>query len=189
MGAATRAPRPVSDDPDELLLDAMFSPEIAERLQDRGIDCRAAAADPELRTGTDRDVLEWAIATNRVLVTNNVGDFERLRLLRLQINQPVPALIYTSDRSFPRNRRFIARVVDALDEAARQHLCPRYGGVYWLQNEVSSRALARGTEHTSVVCSSRADRALSSVFDVVPPLYGPGYAPTWGDSSVERSGS
>ncbi len=136
MGAAARASRPVSDDPDDLLLDAMFSPEIAEQLQDRGIDCRAIVADPELRAGSDGDVLEWAIATNRVLVTNNVGDFERLRALRIQINQPVPAFIYTADRSFPRNRRFIARVVDALDEAARHHLCARYGGVYWLQTEV-----------------------------------------------------
>ena len=126
----------MSDDPDALLLDAMFSLEIAERLQERGVDCRAVGADPELRSGTDGDVLEWAIATNRVLVTNNVGDFERPRSQRITINEPVPALIYTSDRSFPRNRRFIARVVDALDNAARQHRTVQYGGVCWLQPDV-----------------------------------------------------
>lgn len=122
----------MSDDPDALLLDAMFSPEIAEQLQDCGIDCRAVGADPELRSGTDEEVLDTTIAANRILVTKNVGDFERLRSQRVQINQPVPALIYTPDRSFPRDRRFIARIVDALDDAACQHLAAQYGGVYWL---------------------------------------------------------
>lgn len=42
--------------PDSLLLDEMFSPLIAGRLQGRGVDCIAVAGNPEL-VSQDDDVL------------------------------------------------------------------------------------------------------------------------------------
>lgn len=118
--------------PDALLLDEMFSPRIAERLRSLGIDCLAVAEDITLRSQDDDAVLEAALATGRVLVTNNVGDFERLRRRRAPSGQATPPLIYTSDGAFPRNRRFVGLVVEALEYAARSRLVHAHGGILWL---------------------------------------------------------
>ena len=77
-------------------------------------------------------VLEAALAGGRVLVTNNVVDFERLRHQRSADGQPVPPLIYTPEAAFPRNRKFIGRLVDALEYAAKNRLVQASGGVLWL---------------------------------------------------------
>ena len=118
--------------PDALLLDEMFSPRLAEQLRARGIDCIAVADDVFLSSQDDPVVLEAAIAAGRVLVTNNVVDFERLRTGRTANDQPIPPLIYTSEAAFPRNRQFIGRLVEALDYAARHRLVHTTGGVLWL---------------------------------------------------------
>jgi len=62
-----------------LVLDEMASPEIASELVKRGHDVVAVAADPALVGLPDEQVLEWATAQGRCLVTENVKDFEVLR--------------------------------------------------------------------------------------------------------------
>ena len=118
--------------PDALLLDEMFSPAIADQLQALGIDCVAVAADPALTSQDDTAILEMALSTRRTLVTNNVVDFERLRQQRAARDQPTPPLIYTSDATFPRNRKFIGRLVQALEHAAHNRIVHTTGGVLWL---------------------------------------------------------
>ena len=71
-----------ADKPDALLLDEMFSPAIAAGLTARGIDCLAVAADPLLRAQSDLEIFERALLEGRVIVTNNVPDFESLRRAR-----------------------------------------------------------------------------------------------------------
>ncbi|MHB1535686.1 MAG: DUF5615 family PIN-like protein [Acidimicrobiales bacterium] len=122
-----------TEPPDPLLLDEMFSPVMAAALVERGIDCLAVASRPLLRSLDDRDVIEAALDEGRILVTNNVGDFERLRRDRGANAIAVPGLIYTSDDAFPRNRTFLGRVSAALEHAARRHLFTAYGGVLWLE--------------------------------------------------------
>lgn len=116
-----------------LLLDEMFSPRIAAELAARGHDCVAVAADPMMRESSDADLLPIALEGGRVLVTNNVADFERLRRQRQVDDQPMPPLIYTSDAAFPRDRRFIGRLVAALDDACTTDAVGPTGGVLWLQ--------------------------------------------------------
>ncbi|MGH9151385.1 MAG: DUF5615 family PIN-like protein [Acidimicrobiales bacterium] len=128
MSGAPRGPKP-----DALLLDEMFSPAIAERLRARGIDCTAVAADVALSSQDDAAIADAALAAGRVLVTNNVIDFEQLRRQRSAVGAPLPLLIYTSDAAFRRNRRFLGRLVDALDHAAARRLVHGTGGVLWLQ--------------------------------------------------------
>lgn len=118
--------------PDALLLDEMFSPRLAEHLRARGVDCIAVAEDVVLASQDVPVVLDAALAANRVLVTNNVVDFERLRTQRSASDQPSPPLIYTSEAAFPRNRRFIGRLVEALEHAAKHRLVHTTGGVLWL---------------------------------------------------------
>lgn len=124
------SPRP--DPPDALLLDEMFSPLIAAALVARGIDCQAVAAQPTLRSLDDHDVLEAALSEGRILVTNNVVDFEILRRRREAEGRPVPGFVYTSDGRFPRDRAFVGRLVAALEDVARRHVARAYGGVVWL---------------------------------------------------------
>jgi hypothetical protein len=111
----------------------MFSPVIAAALVERGIDCMAVAGRPLLRALDDRDVIEAALGEGRILVTNNVGDFERLRRERDANAMAVPGLIYTSDDVFPRSRTFFGIVAASLEDAARHHLVAPYGGVPWLK--------------------------------------------------------
>jgi hypothetical protein len=116
--------------PDTLLLDEMFSPAIAAELSARGIDCRAVVSDPLLRAHEDLAILEAALIEGRVLVTNNVPDFESLRRAWDAAGRTIPGLIYT----FPRTQSFVPRLSDALEIAARKHETSRRGGVLWLQS-------------------------------------------------------
>lgn len=115
-----------------LLLDEMFSPRIADELTHRGYDCRSVAADPLLRQRPDDALLAAAVAERRTLVTNNVVDFERLRRDRMADAADVPPLIYTSDSTVPRDRRFVGRLVEALDAALKTDAVSQHGGVLWL---------------------------------------------------------
>jgi len=118
--------------PDALLLDEMFSPRLAEQLRTLGVDCTGVAEDIVLSSQDDPVVLDAAVAAGRVLVTNNVVDFERLRTQRTTAGQPVPPLIYTSEAAFPRNRKFIGRLIEALEYAAKHRTVHATGGVLWL---------------------------------------------------------
>ena len=121
------------DGPDALLLDEMFSPRIADELALVGIDCRAVVADPVLRAQSDLEVFDSAVRDDRVLVTNNVPDFESLRRAREAAGGPVPGLVYTSDVTFPRTKAYLSRLVTALAAAAADHETARCGGVLWLR--------------------------------------------------------
>lgn len=121
------------DKPDSLLLDEMLSAAIAADLTARGIDCRAVVADPLLRALSDLEIFDAALLENRVVVTNNVPDFESLRRARDAAGGHVPGLIYTSDLTFPRTKAYFSRLADALEAAAADHGAARHGGVLWLR--------------------------------------------------------
>jgi predicted nuclease of predicted toxin-antitoxin system len=110
--------------PDALLLDEMFSPQIAAELALRGVDCRAVVADPVLRAQSDLEIFDAGVRDGRVIVTNNVTDFESLRRAREAAGGPVPGLIYTSDVTFPRARAYVSRLAAALEAAAADPKTP-----------------------------------------------------------------
>lgn len=110
----------------------MYSPRIAGLLAARHIDCIAVANDQLLCASDDETVLSAALDQRRVLVTNNVADFERLRRSRTAAGLPVPPLIYTDDSTFPRDRAFVDRIAAALTVVATEHVTAAYGGVLWL---------------------------------------------------------
>jgi predicted nuclease of predicted toxin-antitoxin system len=117
---------------DALLLDEMFSPRIADELALRGVDCRAVAADPVLRAQSDLEIFDSALREGRVLVTNNVPDFESLRRAREAVGGPVPGLVYTSDITFPKTKAYVSRLATALAAAATDRETSACGGVLWL---------------------------------------------------------
>lgn len=116
-----------------LLLDEMFHPRIATELGARGHDCVAVVADPALRESPDVELVAHAAAEHRAIVTNNVVDFERLRRQRTAAGEPMPPLVYTSDATFPRDRRFIGRLIVALDHACATDAIAASVGVLWLR--------------------------------------------------------
>jgi hypothetical protein len=121
------------DKPDRLLLDEVFSPAIAVELTSRGIDCRAVAADVLLRAQSDLEIFDAGLLEGRVIVTNNVPDFESLRRAREAFGGELLGLIYTSDLTFPRTKAYLPRLVAALAAAAASHQAARRGGVLWLR--------------------------------------------------------
>jgi hypothetical protein len=129
-GRGSGGPR---DKPDALLLDEMFSAAIAVELTERGIDCRAVVADAALRAQSDLEIFDTGLLEGRVIVTNNVPDFESLRRAREAFGGELPGLIYTSDLTFPRTRAYVPRLVAALETAAASHEAARRGGVLWLR--------------------------------------------------------
>lgn len=96
--------------PERLLLDEMFPPQVGEQLRQRGHDVLALVADPELRALSDPEVYAWATARGRRLVTENVKDFRPL-----VADGHGPGVLFTSSRSFPRSRRHLGVLVQALD--------------------------------------------------------------------------
>jgi Domain of unknown function (DUF5615) len=100
-----------------LVLDEMFSPEIAWELVKRGHDVVAVAADPALVGLPDEQVLEWATDQGRCLVTENVKDDEVLRRASTAQGRTQAGLLYSGPRRFPRDRRFVGALVVALDES------------------------------------------------------------------------
>jgi hypothetical protein len=120
------------------MLDEMFSPQIAQLLLRDGVECVCVAEDQLLSAHDDETVLIAAMDQRRVLVTNNVIDFERLRRNRAALGQQVPPLIYTDDATFPRGRNYVGQIASALAEAAVGHLVSAYGGVLWLPRSTRS---------------------------------------------------
>jgi hypothetical protein len=58
----------------------------------------------------------------------------------------VPPLVYTSEASFPRNRKFIGRLVQALQHCADQRLVTSSGGVLWFAAPVAPPEASRQPE-------------------------------------------
>lgn len=100
--------------PVALLLDEMFSPAIAARLRERGHDVISVADDPDLRSMPDEVLWTWAGTRKRRLVTENVKDFRPLLHQAEESGDRVTALLFTSNRTFPRSRRSMGPLVDSL---------------------------------------------------------------------------
>lgn len=96
------------------LLDEHLSPAIAEQLRARGIDALAVAAQPNLRTLPDPDILEAAAAEKRVLVTRNISDFVHLDALWGSTGCTHPGILCIATRKFPENSGSIGALTTAL---------------------------------------------------------------------------
>ena len=100
----------------KLMLDEMWPPAIAEALRDRGHQGVAVAERRDPRGRPDQALFEMAQAEGWVVVTENVVDDRPLAAAAMRAGRAHPALIFTSNRAFPRaNRRTAGRFVAALD--------------------------------------------------------------------------
>ena len=104
-----------------LLLDEMYSPEIARQLRTRGHDVVAVAERPELVSGSDRELFNRMPGERRAIVTNNVPDYMALFAESVAAGVGHYGLLLTDDRSLPRSRQGIGAFVRVLDEYLRLH--------------------------------------------------------------------
>jgi Domain of unknown function (DUF5615) len=97
-----------------LLLDEMFSDGIAQQLRAKGYDVVSAVADPALVGLPDDQVLAYATAEGRVLVTANIKDFVPLDGRYRAAGQSHAGLILVSTKTFPQDRGFLWAITTAL---------------------------------------------------------------------------
>ena len=116
-----------------LLLDEMYSPTIAAVLRERGHDAISAAERDDLRSATDAAIFDVMQDESRAIVTNNVRDFVPLAQRALQSGATFCGIIFTSERSVPRNRASSGNLIallEALLVAHPEEAVP--AGVIWL---------------------------------------------------------
>jgi predicted nuclease of predicted toxin-antitoxin system len=104
-----------------LLLDEMYSRDIAKALQERGLDVVAVGDRDDLRAGADEVIFEAAQREQRVIVTNNASDFMPLAERALQGDSPFCGLVLTSDRSLPRSKHTIGVFTELLGALLAEH--------------------------------------------------------------------
>lgn len=115
-----------------LLLDEMYPPHLADELSGRGHDVTAVAADKAHKGAPDDVILSWATESSRCLLTENVADFETLRLQWLEAGRASAGLLYGRDSRHPRDRSSLGRLIKALDARLSQQRLPGAGQVDWL---------------------------------------------------------
>jgi hypothetical protein len=97
-----------------LLLDEMFSDDIAGQLRKRNHDVLAVVADPGLVALPDDRILAEAATAGRALVTANVKDFIPLDAQHKTAGRQHAGLILVSTKTFPQDRSFTGALTDAL---------------------------------------------------------------------------
>jgi Domain of unknown function (DUF5615) len=97
-----------------LLLDEMFSDDIAGQLRKRRHDVLAVVADPALVGLPDDQILAEAAAGGGALVTANVKDFVPLDARYRTTGRQHAGLILVSTKTFPQDRSLPGAMVDAL---------------------------------------------------------------------------
>jgi hypothetical protein len=97
-----------------LLLDEMFTDDIAQQLRTKGYDVISVVADPALVGLPDDQILAYATAEGRALVTANIKDFIPLDTRYRAADQSHAGLILVSTKSFPQNRGFPSAIATAL---------------------------------------------------------------------------
>jgi hypothetical protein len=97
-----------------LLLDEMFTDDVAQQLRIKGYDVFSVVADPALVGRPDDQILAYATTEGRTLVTANVKDFVPLDTRYRAADQSHAGLILVSTKTFPQNRGFPSAVTTAL---------------------------------------------------------------------------
>ena len=97
-----------------LLLDEMFSDDIAQHLRAKGHNVISVVADRALAGLPDDQVLAYATAEGRALATANIKDFVPLDARYRAAGQSHAGLILISTKTFPQNRSFPAAITTAL---------------------------------------------------------------------------
>lgn len=117
----------------KLLLDEMHAPSIAEALARDSWDVMAVASMADLRGMSDRNLLAYATADGRAVVTENIVDFALLTTQWAAENRPHAGLVYTNPKRF--NRATLAypgNLINALRTFLDDPPVDRESWTWWL---------------------------------------------------------
>ena len=107
-----------------LLLDEMISPKIARELRGKGFDAQAIKADrPDLEAVADREIIRRMAAEKRVIVSNDVLDFQLIHNQLAAAGEEHYGIVFTDDVSMPRNKASIplwVKTLTALPKESKQ---------------------------------------------------------------------
>ena len=106
----------------KLLLDEMLAPAIARELQARGHDVEAVAGHPDREALSDPEVLAFARAEHRTVVTNNVRDFRALHNDAIVPGGPGDFGMIFMPGAYRRTKADTGRIIAALE--AKLAKCP-----------------------------------------------------------------
>lgn len=113
------------------VIDEMFSPDTASQLRDAGHDA-VHLIDVRLDGSDDGTVLSWAVAQDRVLVTENARDFVPLLDRRIAAGKSVCAVVVALKKNLPREAaRMTNALAQGLEAWAKDHREP-FPHVHWL---------------------------------------------------------
>jgi len=104
-----------------LLLDELYSKQIAERLRELGHDVIAVNEEPDLSELADDELFELMQGDRRAIVTENWSDFQRLIRQASDAGTEHHGVVFTSRRQLPRSRNTIGLYVRVLDDFLRRH--------------------------------------------------------------------
>ena len=97
-----------------LLLDEMFTDDIARQLRTKSHDVISVVADPALAGLPDDQILAYATTEGRALVTANIKDFIPLDGRYRAAGRSHAGLILVSTKTFPQNRGFPSAITTSL---------------------------------------------------------------------------
>jgi hypothetical protein len=97
-----------------LLLDEMFSDDIAKQLRAKGYDVISVVADQTLVGLPDDQVLAYATTAGRALVTANIKDFVPLDGRYRAAGQSHAGLVLVSTKTYPQSRGFPSAITTSL---------------------------------------------------------------------------
>jgi len=117
-----------------LLLDVHHSSVAAVRLQAMGHDVTAASSDPALSSLDDEDLLQAARAAERVLVSENARDFDRIVRAWAAVRRQHGGVIFTSPRRFHRGgSAYPTNLISALSKLLEDPPKTTLDWIHWLE--------------------------------------------------------
>jgi hypothetical protein len=107
----------------KLLIDEMWTAEVAVQLRRRGFDAESVQGNTQLESQSDAFLLAYSIEENRVIVTENVDDFRGIAARLREAGQSHPGLVFTTPVLFDRGRSgAIGRIIRALENLIRSEV-------------------------------------------------------------------
>ena len=110
-------------------MDEMLPPDTAEELNERGHDA-VSVVGAGLAGADDGEVFDFAVAADRVIVTENFADFSDLLEARLGRDEPSVAVVFVRKSSLPEGGALASQLAERLHAWADANRDP-YLGLHW----------------------------------------------------------
>ena len=104
-----------------LVLDELYSKQIAEQLRERGHDAVSVTERPDLHGLLDTDLFALMAAERRAILTENWADFGRELEKAATAEMTHHGVVFTSRQQLPRSRDTIGLYVRVLDDFLERH--------------------------------------------------------------------